>query len=66
MGQKIAKQKKHFVGLTQGSKSANELLHLVNFDKIRNSLEKSSLVNAVLSGAEDAGYIENILFINFE
>ena len=50
----------------ENSKSANEVLHLVNFDKIRNSLEKPSLVSAVLNGAEDAGCGDNIAFINFE
>jgi hypothetical protein len=39
---------------------------LVTFDKIRNSLEKPSLVNAVLSRAEDAGYADNIVFLNFD
>jgi len=66
MGQDIPSQKERFIGLTQGPKSANEVLHLVNFDKIRNSLEKPSLVSAVLNGAKDAGCADNITFINFE
>jgi hypothetical protein len=66
MGQDIPSQKERFVGLPQGPKSANEVLHLVNFDKIRNYLEKPSLVSAVLNGAEDAGCGDNIAFINFE
>jgi hypothetical protein len=66
LGQNIPSQKERFVGLPQGPKSANEVLHLVNFDKIRNSLEKPSLVSAVLNGAEDAGCGDNIAFINFE
>ena len=66
MGQEIPSQKERFIGLPQGPKSANEVLHLVNFDKIRNSLEKPSLVSAVLNGAEDAGCGDNIAFINFE
>jgi hypothetical protein len=66
MGQDIPSQKERFIGLPQGPKSANEVLHLVNFDKIRNSLEKPSLVSAVLNGAEDAGCGDNIAFINFE
>jgi hypothetical protein len=39
---------------------------LVNFDKIRNPLEKPSLVSSVLNGTEDTGYAENIAFINYE
>ena len=66
MGQEIPNQKERFIGLPQGPKSANEVLHLVNFAKIRNSLEKASLVSAVLNGAEDAGCGDNIAFINFE
>jgi hypothetical protein len=66
MGQDIPSQKERFIGLPQGPKSANEVLHLVNFDKIRNSLEKPSLVSAVLNGAEDSGCGDNIAFINFE
>ena len=66
MGQDIPSQKERFIGIPQGPKSANEVLHLVNFDKIRNSLEKPSLVSAVLNGAEDAGCGDNIAFINFE
>jgi len=66
MGQDIPSQKERFTGIPQGPKSANEVLHLVNFDKIRNSLEKPSLVSAVLNGAEDAGCGDNIAFINFE
>ena len=66
MGQDIPSQKERFIGLPQGPKSANEVLHLVNLDKIRNSLEKPSLVSAVLNGAEDAGCGDNIAFINFE
>ena len=66
MGQDIPSQKERFTSIPQGPKSANEVLHLVNFDKIRNSLEKPSLVSAVLNGAEDAGCGDNIAFINFE
>jgi hypothetical protein len=65
MGQDIPSQKERFVG----PESANEVLHLVNFAKIRNPLEKPYLVSAVLNGAEDAGWtgnIELIKFINFE
>ena len=66
MGQDIPSQKERFIGFSQGPKSANEVLHLVNFANIRNPLEKLSLVSAVLNGAEDAGYAENIAFINYE
>lgn len=66
MGDSLTKQKKAHLGLPQGPKSANEVLHVVNFGQIRNSLEKLSLINAVLTGAEDAGCRDNIRFINYE
>jgi hypothetical protein len=66
LGQNIPSQKERFVGLPQGPESAYEVLQLVNFNKIRNSLEKPSLVSAVLNGAEDADCGDNIAFINFE
>jgi hypothetical protein len=66
MGQAIPSQKECFIGLPQGPKSEKEVLHLVNFDKIKDPLEKPYLVSAVLNGAEDAGCDDNILFINFE
>ena len=66
MGKDIPSQKERFVGIPQGPESANEVLHLVNFAKIRNPLEKPYLVSAVLNGAEDAGCGDNIAFINFE
>ena len=62
MGQDIPSQKKRFIGLPQGPKSANEVLHLVNFNKIRNSLEKPFLVSAILNRAEQAGYMDGITF----
>jgi len=43
IGQDIPSQKERFIGRLQGPKFANEILHLVNFNKIKNSLEKSLL-----------------------
>jgi len=66
MGKESAKQKKTFIGKDQGPKSTNEVLHLVNFDKIRDPSEKPSLISAVLDGAEDAGCVDGIVFINYK
>jgi hypothetical protein len=66
MGKNIPSQKERFIGLPQGPNSADEVFHLVNFDKIKNPFEKPLLVSAVLKGAEDAGCSDNIIFINFE
>ena len=46
--------------------SPDEVLHLINFDKIRNSIDKPGLLNAVLQGAEDIGSALDIKFINYE
>jgi hypothetical protein len=53
MGQNIPNQKKIYIGLPQGPKSENEVLHLVNFVNMRNSSEKTFLVQAVLDGAKN-------------
>ena len=36
------------------------------FKNIRNNAEKPFLVQAVLNGAEQAGYTDGILFLNYE
>lgn len=66
IGRGIPGQKERFIGLPQGPESVDEVLHLVDFDRIRDPREKPSLVSAVLNGAEDAGCGDNIAFINFE
>ena len=66
IGLSIPVQKGQYVGVPNGVKSAEDVLHLVNFDKIRDSQEKPSFVNATLNGAEDAGSSKNIVFLNYE
>jgi len=39
---------------------------IINFKNIRNNAEKPFLVQAVLNGAEQAGYTDGILFLNYE
>ena len=64
MGHDSFDQKERFVGFPQGPKSLNDVLHLFNFDNIRDPLEKPALVEAVINGAEDAGCTEGIAFMN--
>lgn len=66
MGKKSVEQKKRFIGLNEGPKSKKDVIHLYNFKNIRNNAEKPFLVQAVLNGAEQAGYTEGILFLNYE
>ena len=66
MGRDSVKQKERFVGFDQGPKSKQDVLHLYDFKKIRNPDQKPSLVQAVLNGAENAGYQEGIAFLNYE
>ena len=68
MGAEIPKQKRRFLNKPGGPspQSPDEVLHLINFDKIRNPSEKPGLINAVLQGAEDNGSALHINFINYE
>ena len=66
-GQTIfADQKERFIRLDKGLKSREDVLDLYNFKNIRNNAEKPFLVQAVLNGAEQAGYNDGILFLNYE
>jgi len=60
----IPDQKKRFLNMPNGPKSANNIIHVVNMVSIRNPVEKLSLVKMVLKGAIDAGCQENIIFVN--
>ena len=66
MGKDSVDQKERFIGLNKGPKSRDDVLHLYNFKNIRNNAEKPFLVQAVLNGAEQAGYTDGILFLNYE
>ena len=65
MGKESVSQKGRFVGLEQGPNSPAEVIHLYNFEKIRDVTEKPALLQAVLNGAEQAGYTDGIMFINY-
>ena len=66
MGKDSVDQKNRFVGLDKGPKSKTDVLHLYDFKNIKNNAEKPVLVQAVLNGAEQAGYTDGILFLNYE
>ena len=66
MGKDSVAQKERFIGLNKGPKSRDDVLHLYNFKNIRNNAEKPFLVQAVLNGAEQAGYNDGIFFFNYE
>ena len=66
MGKDSVDQKERFIGLNKGPESRDDVLHLYNFKNIRNNAEKPFLVQAVLNGAEQAGYTDGILFLNYE
>lgn len=66
MGKESVYQKERFIGLDKGPKSRDDVLHLYNFKNIRNNAEKPFLVQAVLNGAEQAGYTDGIRFLNYE
>ena len=62
MGKNNVDQKGKFIGMDQGPTSMGEVVHLYNFENIRNNAEKPLLMQAVLNGAEQAGYTDGILF----
>lgn len=66
MGRDSVDQKQRFIGLEQGPKSSDEVLHVYNFNKIIDRKEVPGLVQAVLDGAEEAGNTKGIMFINYK
>lgn len=52
--------------MDQGPASMAEVVHLYNFENIRNRNKIPLLMQAVLNGAEQAGYTDGIIFINYE
>ena len=66
MGKDSVFQKERFIGFNKGPESRDDVLHLYNFKNMRNNAEKPFLVQAVLNGAEQAGYTDGILFLNYE
>jgi hypothetical protein len=66
MGKDSVNQKGRFIGLDKGPKSRDDVLHLYNFKNIRNKAEIPFLVEAVLNGAEQAGYTDGIRFLNYK
>ena len=59
-------QKGKYIGKDQGPASIGEVVHLYNFENIRNRTEIQLLMQAVLNGAEQAGYMDGIIFLNYE
>jgi len=66
MGKDSVKQKENFIGIDQGPASMAEVVHFYNFENIRNRNEIPLLMQAVLNGAEQAGYMDGIIFLNYE
>lgn len=50
----------------KGPASMEEVVHLYNFENIRNRTETPLLIQAVLNGAEQVGYMDGIIFLNYE
>ena len=66
MGKDSVDQKRKFIGINQGSASMGKVVHLYNFENIRNRAETPLLMQVVLNGAEQAGYMDGITFYKFE
>lgn len=66
MGKNSVDQKEKFIGLDHGPTSIKEVVHLYNFENIRNKAEIRILMQAILNGAEQAGDTDGIIFLNYE
>ena len=64
MGKNSVAQKRRFIGMNKGPVCMEEVIHLYNFENIRDKTETPFLMQAVLNGAEQAGYIDGIIFLN--
>ena len=65
MGKDSVDQKGKFIGMDQGPASMGEVVHLYNFENIRNRTETPLLMQAVLNGAKQVGYMDGIIFLNY-
>lgn len=50
--------------MDQGPAFMEEIVHLCNFENIRNKTETPLLMSSVLNEAEQAGYTDGIIFLN--
>jgi hypothetical protein len=65
MGKDSVNQKEKFIGMDQGPASMAKVVHLYNFENIQNRNEIPLIMQAVLNGAEQAGYTDGIIFLNY-
>ena len=66
MGRDSIEQKNEYLGRDQGPASMEEVVHLYNFEKIRNRDEVPLLMQAVFNGAKSENYTDGIIFLNYE
>ena len=66
MGKNNVDQKGKFIGMDPGPASMGEVVHLYNFENIRNRTETPFIMQAVLNGAKQVGYMDGIIFLNYE
>ena len=62
MGEDSVDQKEKFIDTTQGPTSIEEVIDLYNFKNIRNKTETPILMQTVLNGAEQTGYMDGLFF----
>jgi hypothetical protein len=66
MGYDAFVQKQNHLGLDQGPVNMGQVVHVYNFEDLRDRNEVPFLMEAVKNGAKKAGYTEGIIFINHE
>ena len=66
MGKDSGDQRRKFIGMDQGPVFMEEVVHLYNFENIRNRTETLFLMQAVLNKAEQVCDRDGIIFFKYE
>lgn len=66
MGRDSVSQKGRFLGLPDGPQTPGDVFQVYDFKGMKNVDEIPSLMEAVVNGAEQAGYDEGIIFMNYK
>ena len=66
MGKDSVDQKGNLILMNQGPVSIGEVVHLYSFENIGNRIETPLLMQTILNAVEQAGYMDGIIFLNYE
>ena len=66
MGKNSVNQKRRFFNKNEVPTCMEDVVHVYNFEKIQDKTETPVLIQAVLNGAQQNGYTDGIIFLNYE